>query len=190
MSASGYSDHPEPAPAGDSVRAKAAKAAAAIVVVAALVFGANAITKSNASSSSSSASPGATAAQSSPSAAAGPTGGGAPPQMGTPVTGATLTKVTAAATAKYPGTVERAMKLSDGSYVVHVIRSSGAGEVHVLVSRDFTVTGVGVEQGGPRGMPPAGSTAPNGTAPSGTAPSGTAPSGTAPNGSTGTTSSA
>ena len=149
MSASGYTDQPDPAPAGDSVRAKAAKAVAAVVVIAALVFGANAITKSNASSSSSSSSAGATAAPSAQSAPAGSTGTGAPPQMGTAVTGATLTKLTAAATAKYPGTVERAMKLSDGSYVVHVIRSGGAGEVHVLVSKAFAVTGV--EQGGPGG---------------------------------------
>ena len=63
-----------------------------------------------------------------PSAApAGPTGAGAPPQMGTAVTGATLTKLTAAATTRHPGTVERAMKLSDGSYVVHVIRCGSAG---------------------------------------------------------------
>ena len=41
---------------------------------------------------------------------------------------------------------------SDGSYVVHVIQSNGDGEVHVLVSKDFEVTGV--QQGGP----PAGAT--------------------------------
>ena len=40
-----------------------------------------------------------------------------------------------------------ASELSDGSYVVHVIQSNGDGEVHVLVSKDFEVTGV--QQGGP-----------------------------------------
>jgi len=77
--------------------------------------------------------------------------------MGTPVTGATLTKLKAVATAKYPGTVEQAMKLDDGSYVVHVIQSSGNGEVHVRVSKDFKVTGV--DQGGPPsgGAPPSSS---------------------------------
>jgi hypothetical protein len=38
------------------------------------------------------------------------------------------------------------MKLDDGSYEVHVIRSGGE-EVHVLVSKDFRITGT--EQGGP-----------------------------------------
>ena len=53
------------------------------------------------------------------------------------------------------------MKLSDGSYVVHVVQSGGDGEVHVLVSEDFEVTGV--QQGGPPGgAPPSGSNAPGG----------------------------
>ena len=75
----------------------------------------------------------------------------APAGMGTPVTGTTLDKLEKAATAKYPGTLERAMQLDDGSYVVHVMRSSG-GEVHVLVSKDFGVTGT--EQGPPAGAAP------------------------------------
>jgi hypothetical protein len=55
------------------------------------------------------------------------------------------------------------MKLANGSYVVHVIQSGGKGEVHVLVGKDFKVTGT--EQGGPPGgAPPAGSNAPSGTA--------------------------
>ena len=69
--------------------------------------------------------------------------------MGTAVTGATLTKLKAVATAKYPGTVERAMKLADGSYVVHVIQSGSKGEVHVLVSKAFKITGT--QKGGPPG---------------------------------------
>jgi hypothetical protein len=78
---------------------------------------------------------------------------GARPAMGKPVTGAAADKAKAAALAKYPGTVERVVQLSDGSYVVHVMRSSG-GEVHVTVSKAFVVTGT--EQGPPAGgAPPA-----------------------------------
>jgi hypothetical protein len=50
------------------------------------------------------------------------------------------------------------MKLSDGSYVVHVVQSAG-GEVHVKVSKTFAVTGT--EQGPPGGGgPPAGGAPP------------------------------
>jgi hypothetical protein len=86
----------------------------------------------------------------------GPSGArGAAPAIGKTVTGANADKAKAAALAKYPGTVERVMELSDGSYVVHVMRSSG-GEVHVKVSRAFAVTGL--EQG-----PPGGGAAPGGS---------------------------
>jgi hypothetical protein len=79
--------------------------------------------------------------------------GGARGGFGTPATGAAADKAQAAALAKYPGTAERVMKLSDGSYVVHVMRTSG-GEVHVKVSKAFAVTGI--EQGPPAGgAPPA-----------------------------------
>ena len=71
--------------------------------------------------------------------------GQAPPGFGTDVTGAAANKAKAAALAKYDGSVERVMKLDDGSYVVHVLSSSG--EYHVLVSKDFKVTGA--QQGGP-----------------------------------------
>jgi hypothetical protein len=57
--------------------------------------------------------------------------------------------------------VERVVQLPDGSYEVHVITSSG--EQHVLVSKDFEVTGT--QQGGP---PPGfgdGDTPQSGTAP-------------------------
>lgn len=74
--------------------------------------------------------------------------GQAPPGFGTQATGVAAEKAKAAAVAKYPGNVEGVMQLSDGSYVVHVITSSG--EVHVAVSKDFTVTGT--EQG-PAGGP-------------------------------------
>jgi hypothetical protein len=77
---------------------------------------------------------------------------GQPPQgFGTTATGADATKAKAAALASYPGTVERVMKLPDGSYVVHVFTTSG-GEAHVAVSKDFKVTGT--EQGPPRGAAP------------------------------------
>jgi hypothetical protein len=129
---------------------KIAKVVAAAAAVIALVLGANAIANGNSSSAS----------------AGGPTqtAAGRPPGgMGTAVTGATLTKLKAAATAKYPGTVERAMKLPDGSYEVHVIQSGGKGEVHVLVSKAFKVTGT--QKGGPPGggAPPSGSAPPSGT---------------------------
>jgi hypothetical protein len=75
-----------------------------------------------------------------------------PHGFGTPATGAAADTAKAAALAKYPGTVERVMTLADGSYVVHVLRSSG-GEVHVEVSKAFAVTGT--EQGPPAGVPPA-----------------------------------
>jgi hypothetical protein len=138
MSAHSHTDQPAPAPAPAS-RGKVAKALAVVAAVAALAFGANAITNHSAS----------TGAGTQAAARTGP-GGGAPPQgMGTQVSGATLTKLAAAATAKYPGKVEHAMQLPDGSYVVHVIRSGNQGEVHVLVSKAFKVTGV--QQGGPPG---------------------------------------
>jgi len=97
----------------------------------------------------------AAAAQAGPQGAGGgqpPTGraGGAPPGMGSDVTGATADKVAKAALAKYPGTIERVVKLPDGSYVAHVI--TGQGEVHVALSASFQVTGT--EQRPPGGPPP------------------------------------
>jgi hypothetical protein len=130
---------------------KIAKVVAAAAAVIALAFGANAIANGDSSSAT---------ADGAPAAAGRP--GGPPGGMGTAVTGATLTKLEAVATAKYPGTVERAMKLPDGSYEVHVIQSGGKGEVHVLVSKDFKVTGT--QKGGPPGgASPSGSGPPSGT---------------------------
>ena len=134
---------------------KIAKVVAAAAAIVALAFGANAIANGDSSSAT------ANGAQ---TAAGRPGHGGPPGGMGTAVTGATLTKLKAVATAKYPGTVERAMKLSDGSYVVHVIQSGSKGEVHVLVSKDFKITGT--QKGGPPGgggAPPSGSAPPSGT---------------------------
>jgi hypothetical protein len=79
----------------------------------------------------------------------GPPAGG--PGFGTPVTGTAAAKAKAAALAKYPGTVEQVMGTPDGNYVVHVIQS-GNTEVHVLVSKQFQVTGTfaGPPRGGMR----------------------------------------
>jgi hypothetical protein len=116
------------------------KTVAGVAVVAVLGFGATSALSKNSSSSSTSASS-TPAAQT--SAGYGTAGRGA---MGTQVTGDTLSKLKAAVAAKYPGTVEQAMKLQDGSYEVHVIGSTGT-ETHVLVSKDFKITGT--QQGGP-----------------------------------------
>jgi hypothetical protein len=124
------------------------KTTAGVVALAAIAFGASAI--AGASGSSNSTSP--------PGRMAGPPGqmpqDGRPPGpmgFGQPVTGAAVAKVKAAALAKYPGTVERIMKLPSGGYVAHVFRSGGS-EVHVLVSSSFQVTGL--DSGPPGGGPP------------------------------------
>jgi hypothetical protein len=59
---------------------------------------------------------------------------------GTIITGAAANEAKAAALAEYPGgTVNRVLKLSDGSYAVHMIKISWPH--HVFVSKDFKVTG-------------------------------------------------
>ena len=58
---------------------------------------------------------------------------------GTIITGAAADKAEAAAVAEYPGTPNRVMKLSDGSYAVHMFATSGPH--HVFVNTDFKVTG-------------------------------------------------
>lgn len=121
-----------------------------------LTFGAFMIGKSNTGSTAAGTN---AAAQAQPGAAPSssgqiPQGGQLPPGMGSDVTGAVATKVAAAATAKYPGTVERVVRLTDGSYVAHVLLSGG-GERHVLVSNAFNVTGS--QQGGPGAGGPPGS---------------------------------
>jgi hypothetical protein len=59
---------------------------------------------------------------------------------GTIITGAAANKAKAVALAKYPGgTVNRVLKLSDGSYAVHMIKISWPH--HVFVSKNFKVTG-------------------------------------------------
>ena len=63
------------------------------------------------------------------------------PGTGTIVTGAAADKAKAAAVAKYPGgVVNRVLKLSDGSYAVHRIGTSG--QHHIFISQDVKVTGI------------------------------------------------
>src|ERR1700722_1789388 len=62
------------------------------------------------------------------------------PGTGTIITGDAADKATAAALVKYPGgTVNRVLKLSDGSYAVHMIKIRWPH--HVFVNRNFEVTG-------------------------------------------------
>jgi hypothetical protein len=61
------------------------------------------------------------------------------PGTGTIITGAAAEKAKAAALAKYPGTVNRVLQLSDGSYAVHMFATSAPH--HVFLSKDFKVTG-------------------------------------------------
>jgi hypothetical protein len=80
-----------------------------------------------------------------PHAPSQPTQSGQIPQgwtagSGTIVTGAAADKAKAAALAAgYNGTVNRVLQLSDGSYAVHFIGTTGPH--HVFVSKDFKVTG-------------------------------------------------
>jgi hypothetical protein len=149
------------------------KAAAGVAALAAIAFGASAI----AGASNSGSSGGAAAMGGPPGMGGGPPGvNGAPPGVnggppgvngapgprsgapggprpfGQPVTGATATKVKAAALARYPGTVEQVVALPGGrGYVAHVIRSNGT-ELHVLVNSTFQV--VGAQAGPGPGAPP------------------------------------
>ena len=135
--------------------------AAAGVAAVVLAFGAYTIgsnTSDNASGSALAAQPGGSAQA--PLSGQIPQNGQAPPGFGTPATGTVARKAAAAATARYAGQVEQVMKLQDGSYVVHVVTSSG--EKHVAVSKDFAVTGL--EQG-PPGMGGTGTGVPGATAP-------------------------
>jgi hypothetical protein len=62
------------------------------------------------------------------------------PGTGTIITGEAADKAKTAALAKYPGgTVNRVLKLSDGSYAVHMIKIRWPH--HVFVTKNFEVTG-------------------------------------------------
>lgn len=112
-------------------------AAAGAVAVA---IGAFALGSSN---SNNDASGTATAAQA-PAAGQAPQFGQVPqnwsPGTGTIITGAAADKAEAAAfAAGYSGTPNRVLKLSDGSYAVHMFATSGPH--HIFVNSDFKVTG-------------------------------------------------
>ncbi|MDQ1679301.1 MAG: hypothetical protein QOI42_160 [Frankiaceae bacterium] len=161
MSAHGYTDDPTPAQVPAPARRnptprKIITGLASAAAIGAIAFGASAVVNStNDTASTNAAVPQAQAAAASQAVPGGtpPAGAahGAPPPGITAVTGSTLTKLEALATATYPGTVERAIMLSDGSYIVHVIKSDGSGEVHVRISKELKVTGA--QTGGPRGGP-------------------------------------
>jgi hypothetical protein len=80
-----------------------------------------------------------------PHAASQPTRAGQIPKgwtagSGTVITGAAADQAKAAALAAgYKGTVNRVLKLSDGSYAVHFLGTTGPH--HVFVSKTFKVTG-------------------------------------------------
>ena len=135
-------------------RALAAGTAAAVIAIGAYVVGRSSSDSTTTASPAFGAAPPAQQAGSQQQAPQG-----APPGLGQDVTGATADKVGKAALAKYPGTIERIAALPDGSYVAHVITSNG--ELHVLVSKDFKVTGT--EQGGgpPPGVAPQGTGTPS-----------------------------
>ena len=62
------------------------------------------------------------------------------PRTGTIITGTAANEAKDVALAKYPGgTVNRVLKLSNGSYAVHMIKISWPH--HVFVSKSFKVTG-------------------------------------------------
>jgi hypothetical protein len=109
----------------------------------AIAVGIGAYTVGNASSSSNGASGTANTAPPAQSAQASQVGqvpANWRPGTGTIITGAAADKAKAVAVATYPGgTVNRVLKLSDGSYAVHRIGTSSPH--HIFVSEDFKVTG-------------------------------------------------
>ena len=149
--------------------AKPTKYVAAGAAAVVLAFGAYSLGKSNPDGNSTGTAnaaqlgtvPGSGANGQGPQAGQAAPGRQAPPGLGTPVTGSAASKVKSAVLARYDGTIERIMKLDDGSYVAHVITSNG--ELHVSVTKGFKVTGA--QQGGP---PQGGQGAPSGSSGDGT----------------------
>jgi hypothetical protein len=131
----------------------AAAAAAAVLAIGAYLVGTTQSDSSSATTSNASAPAGQGALQQAPNGTQAQPGFGQRGGFGNDVTGATADKVGKAATAKYPGNVERVEKLSDGSYLAHVITNNG--EIYVSVSKSFKVTGT--QQGPGGGLPPSGS---------------------------------
>jgi hypothetical protein len=144
------------------------KAALVVLAAVAIAWGAYSLGSSgsgNDSAGDGSVTPPAAAGQT-PGAGQLPPAGRPPGGFGTDITGAAAAKAAAAALARYHGTIERVVKLADGSYVVHVITAEG--EVHVAVSKAFKITGS--DQGGPggQGVPPSRVTPQSGGTSSGT----------------------
>ena len=118
-------------------------AGAAVVVLAASGFAIGNSSSSNGTSGTANAAPVAAPGQAQQSSKAAPTGQvprGWQQGDGTLITGAAADKVKALALASYPGTVNRVLQLSDGSYVAHMF-ANPAGPHHVFVSKDFRITG-------------------------------------------------
>jgi hypothetical protein len=112
-------------------------AGAAAIAVAAGAYAVGNSSSSNDASGTANATPPAQSSQA-------PQAGQAPqnwrPGTGTIITGAAADKAKAVAVAEYPeGTVNRVLKLSDGSYAVHRIGTPAPH--HIFVSQDFKVTG-------------------------------------------------
>src|SRR3954468_14238884 len=106
----------------------------------AVAIGGLAIANSNSSTGASGTTNAAQAAPTGQAAQSGQVPQNWSPGTGTIITGAAADKAKAAAVAKYPGgTVNRVLKLSDGSYAVHRILTPAPH--HVFVSKDFRVTG-------------------------------------------------
>jgi len=128
---------------------KLTRSIAAGTATIAVAIGGYAIVNSNSGSSTSGTANAAAPAQSAQASPVGQSGGPSPagqvpknwsPGTGTVVTGAAADQAKAAAVAKYPGgTVNRVLKLSDGSYAVHRIATPAPH--HIFVSKDFQVTG-------------------------------------------------
>jgi hypothetical protein len=141
----------ETLPMSNSRTVKAVLAAAAAVAIA---FGAFSLGSSGSDSGSAASVTAPAAAGQPPGSGQLPQRGQTPPGFGTEITGAAAAKAKAAALARYDGTIERVVKLADGSYVVHVITAEG--EVHVAVSKAFKVTGSDQGDPGGQGVPPSG----------------------------------
>ena len=128
---------------------KLTRSIAAGAAAIAVAIGGYAIVNSNSGNGASGTATAAPVAQSAQASPVGQSGGPSPagqvppnwsPGTGTVVTGAAADKAKAVAVAKYPGgTVNRVLKLSDGSYAVHRIGTPAPH--HVFVSKDFKVTG-------------------------------------------------
>jgi hypothetical protein len=119
---------------------KLTRAIAAGAATIAVAIGGYAIVNSNSGNGASGTANAAAPAQSAQPSPAGQVPQNWSPGTGTIVTGAAADQAKAAAVAKYPGgTVNRVLKLSDGSYAVHRIATPAPH--HVFVSKDFQVTG-------------------------------------------------